>query len=82
MAVSDGTGPGTWLACGCTPSAVGLWAIEEAAWWSCESLQEGILASVCRTDRFSFGVDVGVRDRVRILDWQQDAYSVEGRVLT
>ena len=44
--------------------------------------KEGSLAGVCRTDRFSFGVDVGVRDRVRVLDWQQDAHSVEGRVGT
>ena len=42
-----------------------------------ESPEEGSRAGIRRTDRRASGDDAGVRDRVRVLDWQQDAHSVE-----
>jgi transposase len=77
MAGCGGTGPGTRFVFGCSPAAVGLYAVEETAWRSCASAEEGSFAGVCRADRFSSGDDVGVRDRVRVLDRKQDAHSVE-----
>jgi len=78
MAVCGGTGAATRFVFGSSSAAVGLCAVEEAAGWSCESAEEGSRAGVCRADRFSHGDDVGMHDRVRVLNRKQDAYSVEG----
>ena len=78
MAACGGTGAATRFVFGSSPAAAGLCAIEETTGRICESAEEGRRSGVCRADRFSCGVVVGVRDRDRVLDWQQDAHSVEG----
>ena len=78
MAVRRGTGPTTRFVFGSSPAAAGLYAVEETAGRSCDSSEEDSGAGVCRADRFSHGDDVGMHDRVRVLNRKQDAYSVEG----
>ena len=78
MAVRRGTGPTTRFVFGSSPAAAGLYAVEEAAGWSCESAEEGSLTGVCRADLCTSDDGVGVRDRVRVCGWRQDAHSVEG----
>ena len=77
MAGRCGTGPPAWFVSSFSPAALGLYAVEETAGWSCESAEEGSLTGVCRVDRVSSGDDAGVRDRVRVFSWKQDAHSVE-----
>jgi len=92
MAVCGGACPATRFVFGCSSVAAGLYAIEEASGRSCcgcsqeglggdfQTGQEGELAGVCGTDRFSSGDDGGVRDRVRVQARKQDAHSVEGQL--
>jgi len=72
------TGPAAWFVFGSSPAAVGLFAAEETAWRSPESSEEGNQAGIRRTDHFISSSGIGVRGRVRVFAWWQDADSVEG----
>src|ERR1019366_9029690 len=65
-------------ASGCSAFAAGLYGTEEAARGSSGSAKEGNHAGICRTDCGASGGGGRVRDRVRVQDWKQAAYSMEG----
>ena len=78
MAVCGGTGAATRFVFGSSPAAAGLYAVEETTGRICESAEEGSRSGVCRADLYAPSVGFGLRDRVRVLGWKQDAHSVEG----
>jgi transposase len=77
VAGCGGAGPPTWCVFSRSSATAGLCGAEKEARRSSGSPKEGRQASICRTCRCASGHG-GLRDRVRVFRWEQDAYSMEG----
>jgi len=72
------TGPATRCVFRRAPAPAGLYGAEEAARRNAKRPTEGDQACIRGTDHAASGGAGGVRHRVRVLAWRQDAHPVEG----